>query len=99
MTTVQHYSRDEIRTFVRSTLAEIRGLDELPISDDAPLFDLDGTSDAGVVLDSLDVFDFGLALEEQFNIGLPQDLDVAEFQTIDLIVDFIERQLREGQHA
>jgi acyl carrier protein len=47
------------------------------------------------VLDSLDVFDFGLALEEEFDIALPQDLDVTEFQTINLIVDFIEKQLRE----
>jgi acyl carrier protein len=97
MTTVQSYSRNEIRNFVRSTIAEIKGLDELPVSDDASLFDLEGTSEDDAVLDSLDVFDFGLALEERFDIGLPQDLDVTEFQTIELIVDFIERQVRERQ--
>jgi acyl carrier protein len=79
--------RDEIFEAIREHLAA-RGIDPAKVTMDADLLnDLD--------LDSLDTVELTLALEEKFNVEIP-DSELEGLGVISDAVDLIERKLKVG---
>ncbi|MEO6196657.1 MAG: phosphopantetheine-binding protein [Dehalococcoidia bacterium] len=49
----------------------------------------DGKPAESLELDSLDQVELALAIETEFNIGTPEDIDFQNFATVNDIVDFV----------
>lgn len=86
-------TEEDIRDFVRLQITEIKGLDRLELDDDALLFEEVGATQ-NVVLDSLDALELGLAIEERYEIEIPDDVDVKSFATVNSIVSYVAASLR-----
>jgi acyl carrier protein len=83
---------DSVRTFVKEQIAYLKdnqiGAEAIP--DDMPLAsDAEGAPVESLELDSLDQVELALAIETEFNIGTPEDIDFQNFGTVNDIVDFV----------
>lgn len=81
-----------IRRFVKEEIAHLKN-DEVrasEITDDQVLSsDPDMPEAHSLELDSLDQVELALAIETEFNIGTPEDLDFTTFHTVNDIVEFV----------
>ena len=81
-----------MRTFVKEQIAYLKdnqvGAEAIP--DDMLLASNPGGEPAeSLELDSLDQVELALAIETEFNIGTPEDIDFQNFATVNDIVDFV----------
>ena len=82
--TIRSYVKDQI-----ALLKDFQGQAE-EVGDARPLFSEDGEdAEDSLELDSLDAVELALALETEFNLGVPEDLDIKRFRTVDEIVEFV----------
>lgn len=77
---------DQILTDIQDILMEELGLDDRP-APEAKLADLD--------IDSLDRVSIAMAIEERFEIDIPDD-DAEQFVTVDSIVIYVGKKLPQG---
>ena len=81
-----------IRTFVKEQIAYLKDHQVEPqeVGDQQPLFD-DGeeTAPDSLGLDSLDGVELAMALESEYDLGTPEDIDLKHFRTVDDIVNFV----------
>lgn len=76
--------RSEILNQVREVVVDILGVDEDKVTEDAAFID-----DLGA--DSLDIVEFVMALETEFDFSIP-DEKIEELSTVGAVLDFIEEQ-------
>ena len=67
------------------------------IGSDQPLFSVEGGEES-LGLDSLDAVEIATALEEEFDLVLPTELDPLELRTVREVMALLER-LRAEQHG
>ena len=83
---------DTVRRFVKEQIAYLKD-DEVQaseIGDDQTLAsDPDSPDPSSLDLDSLDQVELALAIEDEFNVGSPEDLDFRSFSTVNDIVEFV----------
>lgn len=79
--------RDEVRRLVVDRAVELLEVDRALLADDAP-FD-------GLGVDSLALVEYALALEDVFDVELPEE-EVAELATVGDLVDAVLLQLSAG---
>jgi acyl carrier protein len=83
---------EAVRSFVKEQIAYLRDneVDAVDIADDQALTNDPGNAPAGALaLDSLDQVELALAIETEFNVGTPEDLDFQRFETVNDIVEFV----------
>ncbi len=83
---------DAIRSYIKEQIAYLKDHTITPaeVRDDQPLFSDDQEGEAeSLGLDSLDGVELAMALESEFNLGTPEDIDLKQFRTVDDIVDFV----------
>ena len=87
-----------IRAYVKEQIAllkefQIQGSE---VGDRQPLFRTEeDTGEDSLELDSLDGVELALAIETEFNLGTPEDMDIKSFGTVDKIVEFVVELLGE----
>lgn len=90
---------------VKKIIAEVwsrgardRDLSWQEIDDDFPLFAADdGAPSLG--LESLDIVEIGMELEEAFDVVLPIELEPAELRTVRHVVELLQRLLEEQREG
>jgi acyl carrier protein len=90
----------DIRDFVKEQISYLKNREIAPdeIPDDKPLATAEeGDPVASLELDSLDQIELALAIETEFNLGTPEDIDFQQFQTVNDIVDFVMAALEDGK--
>ena len=90
---------EDVRAFVKEQVSYLLNRELAPddIPDDRPLAsDPEATGVESFELDSLDQIELALAIESEFNIGTPEDLDFQQFGTVNDIVDFVVAALDAG---
>lgn len=83
---------DGVRRFVKEQIAYLKDNEVLAsdIGDTQALSsDPDEPTLESLELDSLDQVELALAIETEFNIGTPEDLDFRSFQSVNDIVEFV----------
>jgi acyl carrier protein len=83
---------EAVRAFVKEQIAYLRDheIEAAEIADDQPLTnDPDNAPPGALELDSLDQVELALAIETEFNVGTPEDLDFQRFETVNDIVNFV----------
>ena len=93
---------EAVRAFVKEQIAYLRDheVEAADIPDDQPLAtDPESVPPGALELDSLDQVELALAIETEFNVGTPEDLDFQRFQTVNDIVEFVVSLLEEKQQA
>lgn len=83
---------DGVRRFVKEQIAYLKDNEVLAsdIGDTQALSsDPDEPALESLELDSLDQVELALAIETEFNIGTPEDLDFRSFQSVNDIVEFV----------
>lgn len=82
-----------IRDYVKKQIAYLKENKIAPadIADDQLLFDEPGVDSLG--LDSLDATELSIALDSEFELDDPGDVDLREFRTVNDIVSFVLRIL------
>lgn len=91
---------DAVRRFVKEQISYLRDheIDAADIADDQPLTnDPENAPPGALELDSLDQVELALAIETEFNVGTPEDLDFQRFETVNDVVDFVVSLLEENQ--
>jgi acyl carrier protein len=83
---------DAIRAYVKEQIAFLKEfqIQGSAVGDRQPLFS--NEEDAGedsLELESLDGVELALAIETEFNLGTPEDIDIKRFGTVDEIVEFV----------
>lgn len=76
--------RSEILNQVREVVVDILGVDEDKVTEDAAFID-----DLGA--DSLDIVEFVMALETEFDFSIP-DEKIEELSTVGAVLNFIKEQ-------
>ncbi len=90
--------KDAIRQYVKEQIAFLKDHEIEPseVRDDQPLFsDEESPAENSLELDSLDGVELALAIEEEYNLGTPEDVDMKRFRTVDDIVEFVTELLAE----
>ena len=89
---------EAVRQFVKEQIAYLKddqiGAEAIP--DDMPLAavpDVEGVE--SLELDSLDQVELALAIETEFNVGTPEDIDFESFETVNDVVEFVVKLLGE----
>ncbi|MBI1886001.1 MAG: hypothetical protein HYS09_06785 [Chloroflexi bacterium] len=83
---------ETIRSYIKEQVAYLKEYKVQPsdIADDQPLFsDEDEVVDNSLDLDSLDAVELALAIEEEYKLETPEDIDIRRFRTVNDIVDFV----------
>ena len=83
---------DAVREYVKGQIAYLseHRVQASEIGDDQPLFSDGGDATENLIeLDSLDAFELALALEDEYNFGAPEDVDLTQFRTVNDIVEFV----------
>ena len=83
---------DTVRRFVKEQIAYLKD-NEVQASDigdtQALSTDPEAPTTPSLDLDSLDQVELALAIETEFNVGTPEDLDFRSLQTVNDIVEFV----------
>lgn len=61
------------------------------LSDDMLLFDINEDDKDNLGLDSLDALEIGMAIEDQYEVTIPEDIDFSELATINRLVSYVLR--------
>ena len=80
-------SRDEVRRQVVGKAVELLEVDPLLLADDAPF--------TGLGVDSLALVEYALALEDVFDVEMPEE-EVAELRTVGDLVDAVVAKVSAG---
>ena len=80
-------SRDEVRRQVVDKAVELLEVDPLLLADDAPF--------TGLGVDSLALVEYALALEDVFDVEMPEE-EVAELGTVGDLVDAVVAKVSAG---
>jgi acyl carrier protein len=83
---------EAVRAFVKEQIAYLRDneIAAADIADDQPLSgDPETAPEGALTLDSLDQVELALAIENEYDIGTPEDLDFEQFNTVNDIVEFV----------
>ena len=94
--------RNAIRQYVKEQVAFLKDHEIEPseVGDDQPLFsDEENPAENSLELDSLDAVELALAIEEEYNLGTPEEVDMKRFRTVDDIVEFVTELLAEKDAA
>ncbi len=93
---------EAIRRYVKEQIAFLKEyqVQASEVGDDQPLFSDQGeASENCLELDSLDAVELAMAVENEYNLGTPEDIDMKSFRTVDDIVAFVVDLLSEQPHA
>lgn len=93
-----HLDTEAVRAFVKEQIAYLRDheIAAADIPDDQALSgDPETAPEGALTLDSLDQVELALAIENEYNIGTPEDLDFERFHTVNDIVDFVVSLVQE----
>lgn len=87
--------RTEIKAQLKNLIVERLKLKIEPASihDEAPLFEAGDGSKPGLGLDSIEVLALVVAVEEQFEIKVENDLDPKTFSSVEVIGDYVHAAL------
>ena len=83
---------ETVRRFVKEQIAYLKDneIQASEIGDERALAsDPDAPDPSSLDLDSLDQVELALAIEDEFNVGSPEDLDFRSFSTVNDIVEFV----------
>ena len=83
---------DAIRNFVKEQVSYLKDhkIEPSEVKDDQLLFNVDEEAvDNSLGLDSLDGVELAMALESEFDLGTPEEIDLKQFRTVDDIVSFV----------
>ena len=83
---------DAIRNFVKEQVSYLKDhkIEPSEVKDDQLLFNVDEEAvDNSLGLDSLDGVELAIALESEFDLGTPEEIDLKQFRTVDDIVSFV----------
>ncbi len=90
-----------IRTTIRSEISRLKegaiAPEEVP--DDLPLFDVNEDGSENLGLDSLDALELAMAIEEKYEISVPQDIDFKQLVTLNDVVAYVHRGLADGEES
>jgi acyl carrier protein len=93
---------EAVRKFVKEQIAYLRDheVEASDIRDDQPLTnDPENAPPDAIELDSLDQVELALAIETEFELGTPEDLDFEHFKTVNDIVEFVLSLLEEKERV
>ena len=79
-----------VRQYVKKQIAYLKEdtVEASAVKDDQPLFAEDSDVES-MGLDSLDAAELSMALDSEFDLGAPGDVDLRQFRTVNDIVAFV----------
>lgn len=80
-------AREEIKTKIKDLLHELMGLEQSQIDEDALLYETLGA-------DSIIIVQLYLSCQEQFQVTLTDEVNLAEPVSVNSMVDTIERKMQ-----
>ena len=83
----------QVRSILKEEVCRLKEGSVRPqdLSDDMLLFDINEDDKDNLGLDSLDALEIGMAIEDQYEVTIPEDIDFSELATINRLVSYILR--------
>ncbi len=92
----------QVRQILKQEISRLRegAIEPDDVPEDMLLFDVNDDGSENLGLDSLDALEIAMAVEQHFDVRIPEDIDLKELATIDSIVSFALRLSQgQGPHA